>query len=329
MTSKKKTLLLTLLAIILTPLAVFVAVDLYHYFNNKSPYRTLFIPRLEAGSFEITTLDLDKTDMVGNMLIHSPLPFNLAADSMQYKIFIGGEEVIKSSYPKSLNIRRWDSTWIQLPVTIYSEKLLAVLQNAEKRGEDSIVYRIQTRFFTHLPFRQEFDLDIDKRLPLFYIPTAQLQKLTFDSLSLKGVTLYINLMIGNKNKIPFEFKDLKYKFAIADYPWISGAKWGEIKIKEQDSTQLVLPIRISFTDAFKSLGPLIRKGGKTDYRFGLDLKMVSESNALKNSRIVVKNDGTISEIVAVAKEEGAKKKEEKKEEKERKKDEKKRRKMRD
>ena len=122
-------------------------------------------------------------------------------------------------------------------------------------------------------------------------------------------------MIGNRNKIAFQFKDLKYKFSLANSPWVYGMKWGVIDIKKQDSTELILPLRISFTDVFKSIGPLIRKGGKTDYKVGLDLKLVSASNSLKNSKVIVKDEGTVHEIIRLVKDEKKKGKEKKKEKK--------------
>jgi LEA14-like dessication related protein len=324
-----KRIFLAVLAVLLIGLIAFIGVDLYHYSQNKSPYRTLVIPRLEMGHFEITELSSDRTDLRSKMLIHNPLPFNLAADSVQYKIYIGGKEVIKSTYAKSLNIRRWDSSWIDMPVTVYNEKLLDALEKADKQGKDSVVYGIKSTFYTNIPFRKKFDVDVDKLLPLFYIPTASIEKLDFDSFSLKGVTLYINLDVGNRNKFPFQFKDMKYKFALADYPWVSGVKPGVIDIKEQDTTELTLPVRISFTGAFKSLGPLIRKGGKTDYKFAMDLKLVSDMNAIKNSKVVVNSEGQLKEIVQLAKDESKKAKEEKKQEKQQKKEERKEEKARE
>ncbi len=330
---KAKRIALGVFLLFLVALLTFIAVDLYHYYQDKSPYRTLLIPRLEVGVMEATDISLDKVNMRAKMLIHSPLPFNLAADSIQYKIYINDVEVIKSIYPKTVNIKKWDSTWIELPVSIFTDKLMTTLENADKRGDDSMTVRIKTSFFTHLPFKKNFNLDIDQRMELFYIPTLEMAKVDYDSLSLKGVTLYLNMKIGNRNKMAFQAKDLKFKFAIADNPWVYGAKPGILDIKAQDTTTLVLPIRISFTGAFKSLGPLIKKGGKTDYRLGLDLKLVGESNAIRDSKIIVKNAGTIKEIVSIAKEASKEKKEEKKalkeQKKEKKKEEKKRKKMKD
>jgi len=300
---KAKRIVLALLALILLPIAVFFALQLYHYSKNESPYRTLLIPRLEIAVSEITYLSSDKIYMHEKLLIHNPLPFNLTADSLQYKLFIGEVEVIKSAYTKSLIIRKWKSTWIDLPITINNAKLLATLNKADAQGKDSVVYRIQTTFHTHIPFKKEFDIDAEKLLPLFYMPTARLMEVSHDSLSLKGVTLFLKVMIGNRNKFPFQLKDLKYKFSLANNPWVTGAELGIIDIKQQDSTELILPARISFSNIFKSIGPLIRKGGKVEYKFGMDLKLVSENNAIKNSKVTVNDTGTLKELIKLTKDE--------------------------
>jgi hypothetical protein len=113
---------------------------------------------------------------------------------------------------------------------------------------------------------------------------------------------------------------MKYKFTIADNPWVHGTESGKIDIQQQDSTELTLPLRISFTNIYKSIGPLIRKGEKVDYKFEMDLKMVSESNILKDSKMGLKINGTEKEIIKLAKDERKIKKEKKKDEKERKKE---------
>ncbi len=300
---KAKRILLVLLVLILLPIAVIFVLQFYHYSKSKSPYRTLLIPRLEIGVIEITYLSSDKINMHAKLFIHNPLFFNLTADSLQYKLFIGDVEVIKSTYRKSVTIRKWDSTWIELPVTINNDTLFSTLRKADEQGKDSVVYRIQTTFYTHIPFKKKFDIDAEKLLPLFYMPTARLKEVYHDSLNLKGVTLFLKVIIGNRNKFPFQLKDLQYKFSLADNPWVTGAELGAIDIKQQDSTELLLPLRISFSDIFKSIGPLIRKGGKVEYKFGMDLKLVSESNAIKNSKVIVNDTGTLKELIKLAKDE--------------------------
>lgn len=298
---KLKRIVLALFILFFGALTVFFAVDLYHYSQDKSPNRTLFVPRLELSLIRVNSLTAEKTDISGTILVHNPLPLNLAADSLSYRFYINGVEVIKSTYIKSIHIHRWDSTLFTLPVTINNDKLINTLQTAHAQGADSVTYRVKTTFYTHLPFKKSIDIDVETQQPIFYIPTVRVVDVNYDSLSIKGVTLYVDLMVGNKNKIDFKFKDLQYRFALGDNPFVTGTKWGVVNIKQQDSTELVLPIRISFGDAFKGLGALISHGGKTGYQFDMELKLVADTKALNNSKVYMVDAGTVREIMKLAK----------------------------
>lgn len=307
---------LSLLGLLLILLAIFFLVDYGHYTKDPSPYRTLFIPRLELSLFEVTSLSADKTEMIGRVLIHNPLPFNLRADSLAYSVFISGVEVIKSTFPKSMDIKRWDSTWIELPVTIYNNKMTGVLKKAENEGKDSVVYRVETSFASNIIFHKQFNLDIEKLLPLIYIPETKLDKIEYDSLNFEGVSLFLHARITNKNKFALAFKNLKFKFALANDSWVSGEKDGVINIPDTSVTSLVLPLRISFKEIGKSIGPLIKHGKNTDYKFQATLQLVANTNAIKNSKVILNDEGAIKEIIKLSKEENKEAKEKKKREKE-------------
>jgi LEA14-like dessication related protein len=302
---------LGILAAIVLTLGILFLIDYSHYARDKSPYRTFIVPRLEISVFQITTMSADKADMVGKILIHNPLPFNLRADSLQYKIFIGGVEVIKSTYAKSVLIRRWDSSWLNLPVTAYNDKLLTVLKQAENEGKDSIIYEVQTSFGTNVIGHKDFNLDIQKLLPLIYIPEVKMNEIVYDSLSVKGVDLYLHTEIVNKNKFAFKFKNMAFRFALADENWVKGTLGGIIEIPDTSITALTLPLKISFSNMAKSIGPLIKHGKNTPYKFEATLELVSDARALENSKVVLKNAGAIKEITSLVKEEKQKAKEKK------------------
>ena len=293
----------------LLSLFVFFAIDYGHYLRDKSPYRTLFLPRLELSLLEIDALTADQTDMTARVLIHNPLPFDLRADSLHYSIYISGVEVVKSTCQRSLNIKRWDSTWVSLPVTAYHDKLFTVLDNAEKQGKDSLEYEIKAYFGTRLLGHRDFNMDIKTLQPTIYIPKLKLTKVEYDSLSGKGVTLYLHTQIYNRNKIALRLKDLYYRIAIADHPWVQGATGGIITIDSASTTPLTLSLRISFTQMGRSLGPLIRKGQNTPFKVEATFKLVSDNNAIKNSKVIIKDNTVVHEIVKLARDEVKKSKE--------------------
>lgn len=294
---------LSLLAVlILLVLALLIAQTL-RYIRDPSPYRTFITPRLEFSLFEINELGADKTTLNAAMLINNPIPLNLRADSIAYELYIDKQEIIKSTYRKSVLIRAWDSSQLVMPVTVFTDKLMNVLTDAEKAGKDSVVYGIKTSFIVPALFNKHMSFTSERLLPLIYIPKIKMEKVVWDSLNAEGVTLYFHTTIVNKNKFPLNFKDLAFQFAIADNPWVKGAVPGEIDIPDSSVVPLVLPLRISFKQVGKSIWPLIKEGKNTDYKLNLSLKLVSESNALKNSMVVLKDVGAIKEVVKLAKDE--------------------------
>ena len=301
--SIRRILFLSLALLVILVITAFLTVDYYHYSKNKSKYRTLFIPRLEVGLFEVTSMSADKTIMNGSLLIHNPLPFGINVDSLEYKIYISDVEVIKSTYAKPLSILKWNKASVTMPVTVFNDKLINILKASEKQNKDSVVYRIETSFYARTPFKKKFNINAEKLLPLIYIPTASVKNISYKSLSEKGVTLFVKVNIGNKNVFPIKFKNLEYKFALAKNPWIESKKTHAINIKKQDSTTLTLPLRISFKEIFQSVGPLIRNGKNVDYKFELNIRLVSKSNVIKDSKVILKGEGTLKELIKLKKEE--------------------------
>lgn len=301
-----KKIILLLLGLIVLGFLALMATNYYHYRQNKSPYRTFITPRIEMGVINLQNITGNVTKMTAKMLIHNPLPAKLRADSLEYKFYVSNVEVMKSTYAKSVEIARWDSTWITLPVTIKKSDLINVLDKEDRRGKDSVEYRLETNFYTKLPFKTKLKISTKRYLPLFYIPDMVVEKVTYDDFTLKGITMELHIAVENKNKFPFKMEDLAYDFELVDHPVVKGVKGGITTIRPQDVTRFVLPLRIKFGGLFDSIGHLITKGGKTDYNLAISFKVVSESNAIENSTMVIHDKGSLKEIRQVMKEAKAK-----------------------
>jgi LEA14-like dessication related protein len=240
-------------------------------------------------------------------MVHNPLPFNLRADSLEYIVYIQGVEVMKSTYAKSLNIKRWDTSMIHLPVTAYNDKMLTVLTDAEKQGLDSVEYEVKTNFGIQLFGHHDLHLDIKTRQPLIFIPTIKVTKVEYDHLKGEGVDLYITTLITNKNKIRLKAKNINFRVAVADDPYVKGAYPGVLDIKDSGATTpMTLELHLSFKQIVKSIGPLIKHGKETPYNFEATMELVSDMNAMKNSQVIIADKGVIHDIVKLAKDESKK-----------------------
>ena len=297
-----KKIVLLLLGLVFLGFLGLMAANWIHYTRDKSPHRTFLMPRVEMGVINLENITGDVTRMTTKLLLHNPLPTALRADSLEYQFYINNVEVMKSSYAKSILIPRWDSTWISLPVTVKKADLIKILDKEAARGKDSVDYEFVTEFYTRLPFKTKMKIRTLRHLPLFYLPDVHVAEVTYDDFSLKGVTMEMHVAVENKNKFPFKVNDLTYELELAEHPLMKGSKEGILTIKPHSVTTFVLPVRIKFGGIFDSIGKLITKGGKTDYNLALSFKVVSETNAIENSKMIIHDKGSLKEIRKIMKE---------------------------
>lgn len=296
-----KKILLAVLFLIIASLAVFFSWRFVGYKRDKSPHKTFLLPRAELSILEITSLTAEKTDMTVNVLLKNQLPISFTADSLQYSIFINGVEVIKSHHKKTITLESNDSSWISLPLTILSHQLKSILNASERKNLDSVEYRLKATFFTDIVFRKKFDVDINRLLPLIYIPELSSDNIQVDSLNFSRAAILLNVSIKNQNVFPIKAKTIAYKFAIEDHEWIEGIIPGVTEIKEQSITELQIPIRISFKEVGKTLFDLLKKGKNVKYNLELRFRIDSENHSVMNSKVILKSSGSVKSLMKAVK----------------------------
>lgn len=289
------------------------------YLKDPDPEKTFILPHLELAVFSVTNMDEEKTDVTASLLIDNPMPIGFTADSISYEIFITGKSVAKSSHRKSVTVKGADTSWIVVPVTLYTEKLVNILEANEAKGVDSVDYEIRAAFYTDLVFKRKFDITVKRKLPLVHIPEAKVTKIEIDPAGLSDLQLYVHTRIENKNVFALRSEDITYQFSVAGHPWVKGTEPVSIDIPPHSTAEVVFPVKIQLKEVGATAFTLLKKRKNIDYNFELNLRLGYEENVLSNSVIVVKSKGVISELVDVVRKDKDERKQERKEEKKEKK----------
>lgn len=171
------------------------------------------VPQLQLAQMQLTQLSAKQVDMNMNVVIDNPAPVGIHIDSLHYKVFIEGNEVVKSTYPDSLEVEANDTTTVSLPITIYYDKLQAVLEELEQQGKDSVIDKINATIFSEMDIipKDTFNLEVEKMLPLVRIPEINVTDLHVEDLSFSGATLKVEAMVKNENVFSFGFQDMSYQ----------------------------------------------------------------------------------------------------------------------
>jgi len=235
--------------------------------------------------------------MNAGMVLKNQLPFRFGVDSLNYRIYISGVKVAQSTYRMPFFLERLDTSLVTLPVSLFGETLDSVLTLSEQKGLDSVEYKVESSFYTNLLVKKHFETTVKKRLPLVHIPKIDIKRVELDSLRLNKVVVLVHAFVGNKNVFPIKVKDLSYRFNLEENKWVDGKLPGVTNIAEDSETPLILPVRVSLEDAGETAFNLLAKGKTTDYKMEMDFRVESENNMIHDSKVIVKNEGSLGEVL--------------------------------
>jgi LEA14-like dessication related protein len=296
----KKT-LLTILVLIVLLISGLLIWRYINYSRDPDPYKSFFLPRVGISVIEITSLAVEKTDMNVSVLIKNILPFSFTADSFEYELYMNDAEIMRSRYSKKISLLANDSSWIKLPVTVFTSDADSLITANEKRKIDSAEYRMHASFYTDILFNKKYNVTIKRYLPLVHIPHVDVKKIEVDSLNAKRAYVLVHTEIKNENVFDLKFKDCSYEFQIEDDDWVKGTMKGPTDIKAKSTTEFVIPSRVSFKETGKTLFKLLKKGGDVKYNLIMNLVIESDNDMIRNSKAIVKSKGSVGSLVKAAK----------------------------
>ena len=271
------------------------------YSRDKDSNKRFLLPRVELSKIEISSITSEKMEMTANILIKNEIPISFKVDSLQYRILINGREVMKDHYKKSIDLKSSDTSLISLPITIFSHDLASVLKSNERENNDSVEYSFKVSFFTSLIFRKHFNIDIEKYLPLVYIPEIKTNHIEIKSLNFSRADIQLHLSIENRNVFPIKAKDIAYQLSIEDNQLIKGTIPGLTDIKAKSNTELTIPFTVSIKEAGKTFFELLKKGSDVKYKLHLLFRIDSDENLVKNSKVVIESAGSLKSIMKAQK----------------------------
>jgi LEA14-like dessication related protein len=86
--------------------------------ESRNNAKKKVLPQIEMANLQITDMDKEKVSLIANLIIRNPLPADLNAQNLRYKIMIDSVKVIETRYDKNVTVRSNDSAVISVPNVI-------------------------------------------------------------------------------------------------------------------------------------------------------------------------------------------------------------------
>jgi len=99
----------------------------------------------------------------------------------------------------------------------------------------------------------------------------------------------------------FNFSDFKYTIKLEDHAGFSNTIPGTIRIAANDSTNVIIPLDLSFKEISQTLVDYIKKGKNLHYDITIVTKPQTSIYSFKNSEIILHSNGEIGTILKAEK----------------------------
>lgn len=297
MKTNKKNIFIGLGSIVIVLAAILAFIMLQ---NPSKGIKDFIIPQLNFSGITVNEISPDKAQLTLHVHMTNPSPIGISIDSLDYVIFIDSTEVVKSTYTDSLDIGR-GKTSFSLPLTIFYHKLTHVIDAHDQIGLDSANYTIIAKAHMHnrlLPINN-FDLEIEKKLPLIQMPEINISSVKVGDIGLSETTLDLTIHIKNPNVFSFALKNVDFQLQLSDNEVLKGKYDGVINLPPKGSEEFTSVITLSLSDATKSLFELIRKGEDLKFSFDMTSTMDSESELIEAGKMRLKVQGNIKDLKSI------------------------------
>jgi LEA14-like dessication related protein len=205
--------------------------------------------KVQSATFQNITVGFD-------LAINNPNPFGVQLDGFDYSLAIQGQEFLKGTENKAINIMGANKSHVNIPLTIQFQELYKLITQTESL--DSLAYQIKGHFLPggllaglNVPFSKS------GKLPNIHIPKLSFKGLKIAQLNLSGVNMELGLDIGNSNVFGFDVGKLDYQIQLAGTKVASGLSQNLAKIPAKGKGEIKIPITLDFAGLTSSLRSIL------------------------------------------------------------------------
>jgi LEA14-like dessication related protein len=240
----------------------------------RKPQVRIAATELEALSFSGLTLRFD-------VEIENPNPIGIGLSGFDYELQIEGNRFVSGEVAEKVTIAARDRSIVPLPVELDFEEIAQTIAALE--GKEEAAYRLSSGFAFDLPVlgRVRVPVETDGTFPILRPPRLQVVSLRLNEISLSGASLALDLELINRNSFKIFVESLEYRFQVDGRDWASGMHQQRVRILENDSAGLTIPINLDFGALGRGVYQIILGGERLQYALKVNMDVGTSLRELK------------------------------------------------
>lgn len=237
-------------------------------------------PTADVTGIHIPHINLEKADIVVDILVKNPNPIPIPLIDINYLIESDGRKLVSGLIPDAGTIHAHGSETVKIPVCLIYDDIKNTYDDI-KPGS-IIPYKIKVDLIVDVPVFGRLTLPLEKtgEIPIPYKPDIDVEKIKFEKFSIEETIANLHLKLENKNDFDLGLNALDYEVWLCDVS-IGGAELAKTaKLEKNGITYIDIPITFKPKDCGSALWDMIRGRG-TGYSMKGNIDVDTPFGAMK------------------------------------------------
>jgi LEA14-like dessication related protein len=252
----------------------------------RKPEVRIAATELEALSFSGLTLRFD-------VEIENPNPIGIGLAGFDYELQIEDIPFVNGEVQDKVTVAARDRSIIPLPVELGFEEIAQTIDAL--KGKEEAAYRLSSGFTFDLPVlgRIRVPVQTEGSFPVLRAPRLQVVSLRLNEISLSGASLDLDLELINRNSFKVFVESLEYRFQVDGRDWASGMRQERVRIPDNNSARLTIPIELDFGAVGRGVYQLILGGERLQYALKANIEVGTSLRALEQAALPFELSGQL------------------------------------
>ncbi|KAJ4833637.1 hypothetical protein Tsubulata_001259 [Turnera subulata] len=218
-------------------------------------------PTADVTGIHIPHINLEKADLVVDVLIKNPNPVPIPLIDINYLIESDGRKLVSGLIPDAGTIHAHGEETVKIPVTLIYDDIKSTYKDIQPGS--IIPYRVKVDLIVDVPVIGRITLPLEKtgEIPIPYKPDVDLDKIHFERFSFEETVAVLHVKLENMNDFDLGLNALDYEVWLADVSIGSAELSKSATIAKKGTTYIDVPITFRPKDFGSALWDMIRGKG--------------------------------------------------------------------
>lgn len=260
----------------------------------------LVMPDMRSMKMNIQEITADSIKASLTMRINNSLPMTIDIDSIQYKIAMEGDTVVRGYSREGIRIAANSNDEITVPVRTNIRTFTNKVKELERDSVDISVYTILYNSFPVVG-KKEIPITINRTVFVPKLPEVEIESIKVDNLSFSGGKLLVNMKVTNYSSMPFTIDGFSYRFRMSDNMDVKGTSAEKFNFRKKGSEIITVPIDLKLNEVGEAAFEMLFKSESTPYRMTSTMNIKSDMPGMDDFDMTYHSTGTIKELKEAAK----------------------------